>query len=658
MTAPRPRALCALAAFSVASVCAAGCVDDPGPRVPVNFSLPRGALDEEFLDAPWPSDVMVRADGRLNLRRFPNPFNSDTLEEFLAIFGDAPGYSRNSVLAFRVPGGVDESTLPKDEAASVDDDAGMFLLELASKRRLPITWKHYPEGTSFYPPGTVAVLPLTGVVPAGPYALVVTSAVHAKDGTPLGPSPDLRALLTCGDVDDADAVDVRALDCGPYQGVLKDLPDLDNTPDDLALVQLVTPQETLPRFYAGYAAARAVEPVVVDVAADDDNALYTTYRGHVRLAHFQAGRAPYSTYDGESGGFVYDGPDNVDVDAALVHPLPSVQSTEDVEFVLTVPKTARPERGWPVVINGHGTGGSLNSGLGTTPGNEAHHISVSGAAMLAISEPMHLGREGYREGQENTATFNFFNPLAGRDNWRQSALEKVQLVTMVETLQVENADGGVETFDPDHVGYFGHSQGGIVGGQFVPMESRLRGAFLSGAGAGFATSMVEKVDPPPAIADILRLVLKIPDEEEIDLFHPVPAILQTFVDDADPLNYGAAWRADRERFTQHLVVTSGLLDTFTPKRNHAALAGAFGIPLAAPIAEPVPALDLLGIGTVGEEFSGNIVSVRLAPSTVGMVQFPGDGHFAVFNNLAAQQMFTDFFTTMFSGDEVPDIRTR
>ncbi|MDP2341846.1 MAG: hypothetical protein Q8O67_12880 [Deltaproteobacteria bacterium] len=637
-----PRFVVVVAAFVAPIVGAAACVPTEPVRAPVPFAVYRGER-QAFLDAPWPSDLMVHADGLLNLRAFPNPFASQTLEDFLAIFATAPGYSRNTTMAFRVDGGVDEATLPADAAASVKDDSAMFVVELATLRRLPIEWKHYPEGTSYYPPGTVAVNLLLGAVPAGPFALVVTSDAVDRKGVPLGPAPDLRALLTCEPLEGA-AVDVKDSDCNPYQQLRI---DLKREAVDIAVVVKITPQESSKGLVDSVVAARAYVPVfgpIVPRAADERDP-YTIYDGTITLAKFQKGRAPYDTYDGSSGGFVF-GDDG----------LPIVQEEEVVSLVLTVPKETMPSTGWPVVVQSHGTGGDLESGLGRNPGAEAFHIAAAHAVMFAISEPLHLTRDGFREGQENVLTFNFFNPLAGRDNWRQSALEKVQQVSAIADLQFD--DGGVtHRFDPNKIAYFGHSQGGIVGGLFVPVEDRIQGALLSGAGAGFAASMVEKVDPPPAIADILRLVLSMPDTEEIDTFHPVPAILQTFVDAADPLNYGDLWRHRSGRTTPHLVATSGLVDTFTPKRNHAGLAGSFGLPVADPVSEPLAVTEILGIGTADDVVTGNLTTDDGDPLTAVMIQFPTDGHFAIFNNPVGQQIFTDFFQTLFQ-DGVPTVRSR
>ena len=101
---------------------AVACVPDAlPPREPVTFVLPTAAR-ADFLDTPFPSDLLILDDGRLDLRTFPNPFNSATLEDFLRIFETAPAWAGTSTLYFKVEGGVDESTLPIDARASVADD--------------------------------------------------------------------------------------------------------------------------------------------------------------------------------------------------------------------------------------------------------------------------------------------------------------------------------------------------------------------------------------------------------------------------------------------------------------------------------------------------------------------------------------------------------
>jgi hypothetical protein len=638
-----PRLSCS--ALVVSAVALSACQPE---RVPVDFKVPADEpqLGTKFLETPWPSDVMIREDGHLDLSTVPNPTNVSALEDIIRMFQDAPAYAASGTLYFHVDGGVEESSLPSTAEASLTPGASMFLVETATLHRIPIVWKQYLEGTAFLPPGTIAAQPLLGAVPRGRFALVVTAnARSAKNDGALEASDDLRALMTCAPLPGG----LRKVDCKPYQKLVE---DLGLSADNVALIQMITPVDASQGLVDAAAVVRALPPPTFTVTgkrAVRSTDTYVVYDGTVSLAQFQSGAPPYDDPNappaGLSGGFVLDDEGQ-----------PVVQRFEDVRFVLTVPRTPRPPGGYCVVINGHGTGGDLESGLGNGPSAEAFQIASANCAMLAVSEPLHRTRDGYREGQEEILTFNFFNPRAGRDNWRQSALEKVQLVSLVDELTVPaSITGDVDvTFDPARVSYFGHSQGGITGALFVAVEDRIQGAFLSGAGGGFQVSLVEKVDPV-AIKDTLRAVLQLDDSEEIDLFHPVITLLQTWVDPADPINYGRRWR-ERRGHVPHLVATSGLQDTFTPPPCHAGLAGAFGLPLAKPVSKPLEVLDLLGIAPVGPVVQGDLESADGDPLTVAMLQYPDDGHFAVFDNPDAQDAMRSFFTSLQDG--VPVVRVK
>lgn len=625
-------------ALVVVSLALSACELPPEP-VAVTMRVPDGAR-QAFLDTPWPSDLLRRPEGGIDLMAFPNPQGVQTLEEYLELFQSAPGYASSGALYFHVEGGVDPASLPDDPAASMAEGASMFLVELAAPaRRIPIEHRLYPDGTAFLPPGSVAVLPMLGAIVRGPSALVVTREAKHTSGAPLGPSEHMRALLTCEPVGVA-----REPDCRPYQQLLADLA---LTVDDVALVQLFTPYEATGELQAAFDwLAEQAPPAVKDLRKGAEHNLFTVYEGVVSLAQFQAGTPPYRTLDGRSGGFVV-GDDGV----------PAVQRYEDVAFVLTVPKDTPPVDGWPVVVYGHGTGGDLYSGVGNGPSYEAHQLAKASCAMLATSEPLHRGRAGFAPGSEEIDTFNFLNPVAGRDNWRQSALEKAQLVHAVENLALSADVTGFKPvyFDAERVSYFGHSQGGIVGSLFVGVEHRILGAFLSGAGAGFAPSLIEKTEPV-SLEQVIRTLLSLPDDEAVDRFHPVPNLLQVWIEPSEPLNYGRLWRERRARPTPHLVATSGLLDPYTPKSTHFGLAGAFGLPIVEPVSERVPVVELLGIGTADGPAIGNLRDGQGRPLTAGMLQYPNDGHFAVFSNPDAQEAYRLFFATLNAGAPTAQVR--
>jgi pimeloyl-ACP methyl ester carboxylesterase len=637
---------CLLAGPVAALLLGAGACLPEIERTPVAFDVPRDAFFD-FLDVPWPSDVLrTEEDGepKLLLRAFPNPYGSETLEEYLHTFQSVGAYAPSGGLYFRVPDGVDASSLPQAPAESMSPTSSMFLIELDRPDvRLPIEWVVQPEATGFLPAGTVSVFPLLGAVPRGTAALVVTQEARAANGKALGPSEDLLALMQCEDLGER----LVEVDCAPYAALVE---QLGRAAEEIALMQIVTFSDPAAELAVATQAARAVIPTVThDGVTDEGYDLYTVFEGEIDLAQFQAGRPPFNTFDGVEGGFIYGDDD-----------LPIVQRTEPVHFVLTVPRQPPPENGYPVAINGHGTGGDYASGLGNNARAEAHQLARAGYAMLAISEPLHFGREGFVEGSEEILTFNFLNPVAGRDLWRQSVLEKVQLVTAVEHLDIHweltGPERGAVTFDEENVAYFGHSQGGIIGAMFVAVEDRITGAFLSGAGGGFAPSLIEKQEPVE-IGAVVRTLLNIPSDEPLDRFHPLLTLLQIWVDPSDPINYGRLWREREARRVPHLVMTSGLIDVYTPKRNHGGMAAAYGLPLVAPVSEPVEVLELLGIATEGEEVSGNMRGPGGAPLTGGLLQYADDGHFAVYYNPDAQEAYRRFFLTL-GDDKVPVARVR
>lgn len=624
---------------SVGSVCAC----EPRPSAPVSFEVPRGRFPA-FLDTPWPSDLSRdSSSGTLDLRAFPNPFGSSALDDYVGVVQSVRGYSSSGPIYFRVEGGVDELSLPESPSASVEEEASVFLIELdAPERRIPIRWRHYPEGTAFLPPGTVAVSPVLGYALRGAAALVVTSDARHETGVPLGPSADLRALLSCTPLEGV----ATAPDCEPYRALAA---QLGRTPDDIALIQIFTVGDATRDLVRTAAWLREQSPPVArDVERIPGGVydLYDQYRGVLDLLQFQAGTPPFSRADGVSGGFVVAAAG----DAAGVA---EVQGQEAVAFVLTVPRGPTPASGWPVAIVGHGTGGSLYSGLGNDARAEAFQLASAGWAMLAVSEPLHRTRRGYAAGEEELQTFNFVNPLAGRDNWRQSVLEKVQQVTFAQALEMDASERGGEAirFDPARIGYFGHSQGGIVGAMFVALEDRIAGAFLSGAGAGFSRSLVDKTDPV-VIGDLLKAFLLMPAAEPLDAYHPVLALLQTWIEPAEPLNYGANWRHRDQSFTPHLVVSAGLRDTFTPPATQAGLVGAFGLPPVGPRPRDWEVLALMGLSDVSEGSAGFLRSDRGDPLSAGVLSFAEEGHFAVYDTARGQASFRRFFDTLRQGSPV------
>ena len=226
---------------------------------------------------------------------------------------------------------------------------------------------------------------------------------------------------------------------------------------------------------------------------------------------------------------------------------------------------------------------------------------------------------------------------------RQGAADGFQLMRLAKR------DGGIvvkidETFtrqatytDPYRVLFLGHSQGAITGAPFVALEPDLLGAVFSGAGAVLRISLYERKDPIDfhAAAKQLMGLNSLDVDEDLDFFHPVPTLLQTFIDPADSVNF-APYFVLHDTVTKpwptNTFVIQGLLDEQVTARTGAAFIAAAGVDLASPAPMPIPAMEARGQPPKALPFKQNIQGV-----TAGAVQWEDEDHFALFRRLEAKQ---------------------
>jgi hypothetical protein len=92
-------------------------------------------------------------------------------------------------------------------------------------------------------------------------------------------------------------------------------------------------------------------------------------------------------------------------------------------------------------------------------------------------------------------------------------------------------------------------------------------------------------------------------------------------------------------------------DPYAPPGSIEALAVSMRVPQVQPIVERVPAYDLLGIPAYDAPVTANVAGNA---ATAGLLQYPDQGHFVVFNDRSAQARIRGFFETMIE-DGVPTI---
>lgn len=583
-----------------------------------------------FFGAPWPDDVRM-VDGRLDLTGFPGTGTFATLDKYLAVAATLDGYGLNAPVYIDFDGPLDQDLLP-DPEDSASLDASVLLLDIDpdSEHRgelVPYTWDLEIDGTDWQPAGLLAVQPVWGfpLRPRTTYALVVrTSIAQVASGFSLDPLSDDPQVTR-------------------YAPLRETLEDLGIGWQDVAAATMFTtqdPTEEMVRFSDVIHEDLPTPPLDQTVHEWDHTRWFRAYEGHVRIPLWQHGDKPYLT---EGGGFEFaeDG-------------TPVLGSWEDVLFTFTVPADDAPEGGWPVALNAHGTGGDDRSHAEGGKLCPAAVLARAGMAIFEIAQPLH-GDRG--TGIDPTlVSFNFLNPASARATFRQGALDLVYLAHLLTTRAhcfTLDDDQSQACTDPTKVAFLGHSQGGITGAMAAPFwDGEVQAAVFSGAGGGLSVSMLQRdtseFDVNALLTDELGLTL-----DELDLHHPLVALVQTLSEVTDPINYGRYWfeePVDGVAPPLDVLQTEGTEDQYTPPPTIEALAGSAGLPTLDPVAQSSDAALLRGL--VGQPLpaEANLEGWDGESVTGGLAQFPGYDHFPIFDDTDAALLYQGFLASSLGGD--------
>ncbi len=586
------------------------------------WRLPR--MPQADFSLPWPNDLALTSQGRVDLTFLPNANHNGLVGQYVQQFNQAlDGFSTVGAVYFRFAADLDPASLPTDAAASRDPGASVQIVDIdpASPdhgHRIPAQWLFRPDATAYWPGDTLAVAPVHGfpLRPHTRYAVVLTTDLRATDGAPFARDTDLVAVMDPNAVVDdagrrARTMYATAFDALDASGVGRS--------HILSLAVFTTQDPTVEFFRAAdWLRAQGPMPVVRDLTAPTVSPMYTLVRGHYGPNPvFQSGTSPYTAPG--TGDFVLD---------ASGTPLP--QGMINIHFTLTVPPGPMPEHGWPVAIYAHGTGGNADSFVndGTGAAAAAQNVAMLGFDQIFNGERTDPGSN------PDVAFFNFTNPHAGRTNNRQAALDLVQCGRFVRSVQIplHNADGTTTTvrFDPGHVMFFGHSQGGLNGPLWLAAEDGASTAVLSGAAGALVLSLMLKTQPvniPALLGSILGA-----ETGELGPLHPVLTLAQTLVDPSDPINYGRfiVHEPRPGMHAKNVFQTQGFIDHYAPPPAIAALALSIGLPLAGLVLHHEPAYPLTGLDTGVLPLRSNLLG-----TTGAWMQFNAplgrDGHFVVFD---------------------------
>jgi hypothetical protein len=637
------------------------------------FRVPRDGTDFDFYSLPYPNDARRTATG-LDLSGHPSPATAlpiDIIDRYLrASETDLDGFGVNPTIFFRFSAPYDWDTM-EDRFLVVDVTPG----SPTYGQRVNVAWffsfgrvsKYVCE--NWFAMRTGAGRPLRA---ATTYAAVLRTGILTSGDSPtmMTRSGDLDALLGASAPSDAAVAGVWDR-YAPLRDWLADSTNMEIAAADVlnATVFTTSNPERVVRALRDVIRARAA-PTVNELTLCDGTATspcddgtperscgavdpdFHELHGRIALPIFQEGTPPYE--NPEDGGGI-----DVDGDGA-----PILARTEEVCFALTVPKTAPPAEGFPLVIVGHGTGGSFTgaarNGLAAGVAAGDHSGTPVAAATLAIDLPQHGARRGDSTRPPDRLFFNFANPRAARDNVTQGSADLYSLVYFAEGYAEDGATsptGEAIGFDPARITMYMHSQGATHASLMLPYEPSVSAIVLSGNGGDLTQSLLHKTEPVDIARVLPFALLDVTMEGTLPTgsYHPALSLFQMYFDQVDPVNFGSRITAEPLMGApgRHVFMTYGLGDSFSPEPTLRAYALAARLRLVRPLLT-----EAWGLAEEDPPIMGNI-NVEMLLYTMGVRQYDPaaagvDGHFVALQTPEGLADVERFLLGALAGD-VPTI---
>ncbi len=599
-----------------------------------------------FWSSPFPSDHRVReVSRRVDLSGFPNPDGAPFVDAVVGMLDDqVQGFARTGAIVLPFDRAIDPTYLPSLEG-SLDADADVFLMDVDDDspdvgRRYPIDVVTRDVDHALEPGHAIVALPLQGVpLPERRrYALVVRRTVMDVDGALLSTSRAIDAIVR-GDEPSGWRSDVAQ----QYLGAVDVLRDQGVNMDAVAGLTVFTTGAPTRDWSAIVAAARAAGGMSLasNITRTELWPDYCVYETRVGVPFYQQGTPPFATQGGALG---WDGTaltTNADAPKQIAR------------LVLTVPRVATPDDKRPTVVFVRtGAGGDrplLDRSVHTTPGVDvlgagyAATFARRGWAGVQLDGPLGGPLRNPDAVDEEGLVLNLSNPVALRDNLRQSALELALLPDFLKTFAlptyapwdcppIPESGGHSIRFDTDHLVLFAHGTGATIAPLAAVAEPRYRALLLSGAGGSWIERVVHATSPVEWAPQVAALLSEPVDT--IDEHNPALSVLQWALESTDPtLVARSLWVDADAQDARHILMFQGLVDPATPPPVANALSLSLGLDLAgdaldvslAPGQRDLQSLLRFGSGEVRPLPSGLNALVGSRKLTEVLVQQAADG---------------------------------
>lgn len=551
--------------------------------------------------------------------------------------------------------------IPNREA-SVRDGATVFLMNVDPGsaeylRKHPVDVSFSRRETQYRPANLLSVVPWQGL-PLAPDTLYATVVLRdARTDVPLAQTSFMRALIQGHDIDGLNAAArddfARALSAVEASGVPAD------SIAAMSALRTADPMAELRDAFSVAQSDRLVPGPTVELIETHEE--FCVYRTTAEMPVYQEGAPPFSF---SGGGFGY-GPDG----------RVRLQNRERAHVYITLPRRPPPPGGFPTVVfirtGGGGDRPLIDRGVTDGDGNElevgagpARIFAQEGYAAISVDGP-HGGLRNVLDADEQVLMFNFVNPLALRDNIRQTALEQALIPTWLGGVQVE-AEGcaglaGPATFDTERLVLAGHSMGATVAPLAAALEPRFRALILSGSGASWIENILYKRLPFPIRELAESLIGYLP--YELERSDPTLSLVQWAADAADPINYNRYLLQETDS-PRHILMFEGMVDRYILPPIANAQSASLGLDMAGePLDERTPEVQDMqplryALGWSGRSQLGYPVRANRNGVTAVVVQHPEDeardGHEVMFQTDGPKVQYRCFLRTLLT-DEAPTV---
>jgi hypothetical protein len=604
-------------------------------------------------EVPFPSDLYREESGDVGAVPGLERLATTGLDAVLEGLSALDGFGRSTGIAFCLEGSVDEASLATEDGvtpgiAIVDIDPGS-----------PSRGRVVGASARFYPTlGCVGALGLPGhVLRAGTlHAAIVTREIRGSDGLPVaadaelarirGLAPDertTRAEKLYGDALDAlvevgavtDEREVRGLSVFTTSSQASELAEL---------AERLRAEPAQPELLLEPAAAAPFTAIVFGTASspslgdwlgapekDETGREWPGFDNPGGIAHDAIGAIASGAFEATSFLDPTTGRFERDATGAIKVGDPAVK----IPVTIVIPKSPAPPSGYPVIVNGHGLSNNRGSMLAV-----ANEFARAGFVTIGIDDVLHGLRAGVADTDNNyagsyqgpdgipdemTVPLTFFAGLSDflriRDNLRQTVLDQVSLVRLVQSSALDLAPLGVAAgaappkLDPTRIHWNGGSLGGIIGSMTIAVEPAIQRAVLEVPGGGFAHLVTTgSAKMSGLIGGIIKSSFGVVGEERLDEHHPFVNLLSPTMEAGDPLAYAPHVLSDRlvAGEAPEVLVTYTHGDEVLPNIATFALLRALGLSVVGTRLDEQPA-----IGVVEAPLSGN-GAVEYAPATHGL----------------------------------------